>query len=292
MILEKHKEDGYIITHCKNNVDLFNYIQKRIKEKGEDYWDHIGVSKEGGSWFGGVNYSQAMNNLIFGNKDTTQKFLDGLNDSRKEVDTYNNIFLDTEGFAYDMGAVVEGDPNCCLNSIGEAPKKTINIGFPFSYHCGNKSDVIAWRGMAVTNLIYTLMNKGYIVNVKILGCYKPQIDIKFDGDSEHYYRSFFDMDLPVENLCIGTIAFYCSVEFFRIIMILAQSMFCEQPTYNGYGKGTRDIDDFYSIYGKDMFIIPDGYMSDEMEKLTSQQHADSVVTRLFNEYCEKEGICI
>ena len=291
MFVERRPDIKSIVATCKNNVDLYNYIQKRVQEKGEKYWGHIADSKSGGDWYGGVTYEQAMNNLLFGNKDTTRMFLDGLADSRKEADVFNEIFLDTEGFAYDIGSFVEGNPECCLNSIGEAPKKTITIGVPYDYHCGNKSKVIAWRGMAITNLVYTLINKGYIVNLKFIECYRPIWSPEFGG--VEYHRSYFSVDVPTENICIGTIAFYCSVEFFRIIMILAQSMFCEQPDRAGNGKGTREMADLYLMYGKDMFIVPDGYLDRRMEELSSLEEANKIVSELFNEYCAKEGLqCI
>lgn len=282
----KDSKNGYLITTCQNNVDLYNYIQKRIEEKGENYWQHIKDSRSARDWQGGVTYNQAINNLIFGNKDTTNTFLEGLDDVRKEKDVHSDVFLDTEGFAYDMGAVVEGEPECCLNSIGEAPKKTINIGITYDFCCGNAARVLAWRGIAITNLIYTLLNKGYIVNLKLIECYKPNYDA-FDK----YSRSYFSLDIPTENLCIGTIAFYCSVEFFRVIMILVQSMICEQPNRAGDGKGTMDIEDIYEIYGKDMFVIPDGYIDSEMKYLESQEEANKVIESLFNEYCKREGLC-
>lgn len=287
---EYFPDEKYMITYCSSNVDLYNYIKKRVEEKGEGYWRHITDSKRGGSWYGNVNYHQAMNNLIFGNKDTTQMFLDGLEDSRKEANRYEDLFLDTEGFAYDMGAVVKGEPECCLNSVGEAPKKTITIGVPYDFSCGNESKVLAWRGMAITNLLYTLINKGYIVNLKMIECYKPNYQI--DKGRKTYDSSYFVLDVPVENICIGTIAFYCSVEFFRIIMILAQSMFCEQPRDAGHGKGTRDYEDFSDVLGKDMLIIPDGYLDRRMEGLESLEDANKLVSEVFNKYCKREGLCI
>ena len=282
----KDSKNGYLITTCQNNVDLYNYIQKKIEEKGEHYWGHIGDCRSARDWQGGVTYNQAMNNLIFGNKDTTNTFLEGLDDVRKEKDVHSDVFLDTEGFAYDMGAVVEGEPECCLNSIGEAPKKTINIGITYDFCCGNASKILAWRGIAITNLVYTLLNKGYIVNLKLIECYKPDIDA-----FEKYSRSYFSLDIPTENLCIGTIAFYCSVEFFRVIMILVQSMICDQPNMAGNGKGTEYIEDIYEIYGKDMFVIPDGYIDYAMRDLDSQEEANKMIESLFNEYCKREGLC-
>ena len=95
MRTEKDSENGYLITTCQNNIDLYNYIQKQIKEKGENYWRHIKECRSAQDWQGGVTYNQSINNLIFGNKDTTNTFLEGLDDVRKEknVHRYRGVCL-------------------------------------------------------------------------------------------------------------------------------------------------------------------------------------------------------
>ena len=281
-------ENYALITHFDNNVDLYNYIQSRIKEKGESYWSHI-KDCTGGRWYGGVNYEQAMNNLLFGNKDTTAKFLDELSETKQEVDTPTSVFIDSEGFAYDMGAVVSGEPECCLNSGAPESKKTINIGIDYSYCCGNSADVLRCRGIAIVNLINTLLAKGYIVNIKMVEVYKPRNEF---GSSKNLLYSVSDITIPTENLCIGTVGFYCSVEFFRVIMILTQSMLTEQPNHAGLGRGSSNSSDFLKFFGDDLFFIPGGYVDSKAEKLDTQEKADKFVANLFNEYCKKNDIVL
>ena len=282
-----NEEKNALITNFDSNIDLYNYIQSRVKEKGESYWEHI-KDCDGGSWYGGVDYNQAMNNLVFGNKEVTEKFLDGLNDSKKEVDTPTSVFMDIEGFAYDMGAVVSGEPECCLNSGAPEGKKTINICIDYSYHCGNGADVLRYRGVAIVNLVNTLMAKGYIVNLRMVEVYKPRN--RFSKDGVDCFQSVSCVNISTENLCIGTVGFYCSVEFFRVIMILTHSMLTEQNKLAGIGKGTYNRDDFYEYFGDDCFLIPGGYVCAEAESLTSQEKADEFITRIFNVYCEKNNL--
>lgn len=282
-----NKEENALITYFDSNIDLYNYIQSRVKEEGEEHWTHI-KDCDGSSWYGGVDYSQAMNNLLFGNKEVTGKFLDGLNDSKKEVDTPTSVFMDTEGFAYDMGAVVSGEPECCLNIGAPEGKKTINICIDYSYHCGNSADVLRYRGVAIVNLVNTLMTKGYIVNLRMVEVYNPHKTFGKNGvDCSH---SVSCVNISTENLCIGTVGFYCSVEFFRVIMILTHSMLTEQNNDAGFGRGTNSKTDFYKYFGDDCFLIPGGYVCSEAETLTTQERADNFITKIFNEYCKKNNL--
>jgi len=116
--------NGYGATFFDNNVDFYEYIKKREPEKK---WHHIKRRGRGDSWAGGVTYEETMNELLFGNKDITYKFLEGLKNLGQERETNTGIFMNTEGFAYDMGAVVSGEPECCVDMKAPESKKSLTI---------------------------------------------------------------------------------------------------------------------------------------------------------------------
>ncbi len=277
-------DDKILRAEAENNVDLYNYIQSRIKEKTRNYWKNIRDMDSGDNlkWYGGIEFDDVMDELLLGNKNQTQEFLSGIKEQFSDDVAYSQIYFDNEGFAYDMGAVVSGEPECCLNMGAPESKKFITIGIDYSFPCYVKPDVLRNRGMAITNLVHSLITQGYVVNLRFLQIYNPH-------NTRNVTKSIFSLDLNTENLSISTVAFYCSVEFFRAIMILVHSMLDELPELPGEGMGSDDKDEFFDIFGEDMLFIPAGYTDESMRSLTSVEKANKKILNLFNDWNEKMG---
>ena len=278
-------EGKKLITTCRDNIDLYHYIQKRIKEKGIKHWRHA-VDEYRLSWHGVKSFDEALNNLLFGNKESTQSFIDNLKDIPDEVDVNSGIYLDVNGFAYDMGSVVSGEPECCLNLGMPEPKQSINILVDFSYRCGVDAKVIINRGIAITNFINTLIAKGYVVTLNMVKIYYPLSHFGKNGNLE---QSIFSICVPTENVCCGTVAFYSSVEFFRVIMILVQSMLTELNDEPGLGHSSESREEYQEIWGKDSFFIPGGYVDNRANRLKSVKDAEDYISDLFNKW-SKENV--
>lgn len=280
-----------LITRFSNNIDLYNYIKKMENENGRDYYKHIEECSDGSllRW-AGASYDESMTRLLYGNKEYTEKFIDGLKELNRETDVNINIFRDLEGFAYDMGAVVQGEPECCLNVGSPKEKPTIKIRIGYSFSGSISPTVLKNRGVAITNLIYTLMTKGYIIDLGIGEVFIPDYNFAIKGQSLN--NSAISVNIPTENLCIGTVAMYNSVEFFRVLMILTHSMLLDKPKMPGWGTGTRNSSDIIEAFGNDCFFIPAGYYDSRMESLHELDDANEYITKLFNDYCTKQNINI
>lgn len=275
-------DDKILRAEAENNVDLYNYIQQKIKEKSRGYWKNIRDMDSGDDfkWYGGIEFDDVMEELLLGSKNQTQEFLSGIKEQFSDDVVYSQIYFDNEGFAYDMGAVVSGEPECCLNMGAPENKKFITIGIDYSFPCSVQPNVLKNRGIAITNLVHSLITQGYIVNLKFLQIYNPR-------NNSNVKKSIFSLNLNTENLSISTVAFYCSVEFFRAIMMLVHSMLDGLPENPGEGMGSDEEEEFFDIFGKDMLFIPAGYTDESMKSLTSLEKANKKILKLFNGWNKK-----
>lgn len=275
---------GYGATFFDNNIDFYEFIRKKEKEKS---WRHIREHRNGDSWSGGVTYETTMNELLYGNKEITHKFLEGLKNVGHERDVNTGIFMNTEGFAYDMGAVVSGEPECCVDMKAPESKKSLTILMDYTAPAYVDSDNLVRRGLAVANLIYTLIEKGYIIDLNVCTC----VNLHYTGrmlDGTEVREHMMSINVPTDTLSLGTIGFYTSVEFFRILYILSEEMLLNAENNAGCSVGTKDISDY--MLQDNVFLIPSTYIDSRGERLRNQQEADDYVKLLFKEYCETHNL--
>lgn len=276
--------DNYGASFFDNNIDFYEFIRSMEKKKK---WEHIERHGHGDSWAGGVTYEDTMTELLYGNKEITHKFLDGLKNLGQETFKDTGIFMNTEGFAYDMGAVVSGEPECCVDMKAPESKKSLTILMDYTAPCYVDSKNLLRRGLAVANLIYTLIEKGYVINLNVCAAVKLHYTgTLFSG--EKVRKHLLSIGVPVETLSLGTIGFYTSVEFFRILYILAEGMLLDANHQCGESVGTDDIED-YSM-AENVFLVPNTYLDKRGEKLDTQEQANEYVKTLFKEYCEKHNL--
>lgn len=276
--------EGYGASFFDNNIDFYEFIRDMEKKKS---WQHIKEHGKGDSWVGGVTYEDTMTELLYGNKEITHKFLEGLRNIGQETETNTGIFMNTEGFAYDMGAVVSGEPECCVDMKAPEPNKSLTILMDYTAPFYVDSDNLVRRGLGVANLIYTLIEKGYIINLNVCAC----CDLRYTGrmfSGEEVDKHLLSINVPVETLSLGTIGFYTSVEFFRMLYILAEGMLLDADEECGQSRGTEDRED-YSI-AKNVLLIPNTYMDHRGERLRTQHEANEYVKTLFREYCESHNL--
>lgn len=276
--------EGYGATFFDNNVDFYEYIKKREPEKK---WYHIKEHGKGDSWSGGVTYEETMNELLFGNKEITYQFLEGLKNLGQERETNTGIFMNTEGFAYDMGAVVSGEPECCVDMKAPESKKSLTILMDYTAPYYVDSSMLVRRGLAVANLIYTLIEKGYIIDLNVCAC----LELHYTGtmlNGDEVRKHMMSINVPTDMLSLGTIGFYTSVEFFRILYILSEEMLLNAGDDAGHSVGTDDRDDY--MLQENVFLIPNCYMDSRGKNLRTQKEANDYVKLLFKEYCETHNL--
>ena len=272
-----------------DNLDIHNYISSKIKEKRAGYYEHIDDEKIGTSWTNFVDFKGSMNELIYGCKEKNLYYLDNLKDLKCEDNNLDSVFFDIEGFAFEIGSVVEGVPEDCLNfnSFGIKPK--INIISSYSFPWNTDEEKIKMRGVAIMNLINTLLSRGYIVNFKIVEIYHHDCSFKVKG--QNLNKSIFELDIPLDVLSMSKFCFYNSVEFFRVIMILLHSILIDRPQEAGEGVGVKSYEEIFELYGKETFYIPNGYIDENFGKMETQKEFDNYIMNLFNNFCKgKENV--
>ena len=276
--------EGYGASFFENNIDFYEFIRSMEKKKT---WQKIERHRARSEWAGNKTYEETMTELLYGNKEITHQFLEGLKNLGHEAEINTGISMNTEGFAYDMGAVVSGEPECCVDMKTPESKKSLTILMDYTAAGRIDEKILVRRGLGVANLIYTLIEKGYIINLNICSCSNlSYTGTLFSGDKVR--KHLLSIGVPVDTLSLGTVGFYTSVEFFRILDILAEAMLLDADTHCGESQGTRNIED-YSL-AEDVFLIPSCYLDIRGEKLRTQEQANEYAKTLFREYCEKHNL--
>ena len=157
-------DTGEKCIHFDNLVEQKEYIKDAIKTRKWKVVSEIEREQpKNTDFYGETNLEDTLLSMDYGLKSYTEYFLDNIDDISSESDGADGMFMDYEGFAYDMGAVVSGEPECCVNMNQLAPTPVINIVVDISFVCRVTAKEIMNRGIAITNLVNTLLTKKYIV---------------------------------------------------------------------------------------------------------------------------------
>ena len=117
--MKEYKEDEYevqvfnsmseVADHILSTEDIEDYELTKSRTLSRDFY---GKPK---------SFKNLIDWLRYGQETQTEAFIDNLKDAGTSIDVNDGIFRDIEGFAYDMGSVVKGEPECCLNTWGSCP---------------------------------------------------------------------------------------------------------------------------------------------------------------------------
>lgn len=272
----EHKD---LFENCKtiefmNMNDIYRYL------KGSDRLNDFTVSKESASSFNNyTSFNDAVGQLLTGYDDYTKKIIDGIKcASDEEVETFG-VNFDVCGSLYDMGAVVEGVPECCISDFAPASKKCIRIVLSNAYSSGIEAKYILNRGIAITNLIFSLLSQGYVLDLKYCFYYQPNCCST---------SSMFFMNIPTDNLCIATIAYLMTPQFFRMIGVAVSDVNLNKNV-NGYAKSFKPRDVLKQLRNESVYFsdgYDDKYFSNAEMKVRydTVEKANETVLNFFNEY--------
>lgn len=253
----------YILPNIKNNTfDIVNEIKNKV------------------GWNGSYTLDETINGMKYGFDKQTEYFLDLIDQLRVQEGEGEGIFLDTEGYIYDMGSVVSGVPECCLNYHMSEPKPLIKIYVDVSFHCGFTPEQLNNRCTAIANLINTLLLNGVIVEL-----YYFMYNIQSDMDC------LITLNVDVNVLPISIIAFLSSVDYFRKIMFI--TMDCVRGKESECGRGYSQACDFMinKFKKEGIFFIGAGYTDDNMHKhLNSVIEANNYLLDSFKLFCKENKI--
>lgn len=255
----------YILPNIKNNTfDIVNEIKNEV------------------GWNGSYTLDETINGMKYGFDKQTEYFLDLIDQLRVQEGEGEGIFLDTEGYIYDMGSVVSGVPECCLNYHMSEPKPLIKIYIDVSFHCGFTPEQLNNRGCAIANLINTLLLNGVIVEL-----YYFMYNIQNDMDC------LVTLRVDTSVLPISIIAFLASTDYFRKIMFI--TLDCVRKKESEDGRGYSMACDFMvnKFKKEGIFVISGGYMDRGLNSnLDNVKNASDYLMKNFELFCKENKIKI
>jgi len=269
---------GGPFKHFGSIIELQDYIEKKEKKTS---WRVIEDNKYPRDWTGGFSYNQAKQQIITGDQKYTQKFIDGLSVVTSEETSNTQFGFDVEGDSYDIGSVVEGVPECCIRQTFPEDKKYVRVIAALGFRDGTKEQAIINRGVAITHLVSTLMMQGYIVDFSVcMYCTRRE-------EGQH---GGFILDLPRNMISVSSIAYVCSIQFFRIISLLVCDMINDRD-WHGHCQGFKPHE-FLEWARENAFYIEDDYdydfEKDVSDYCRTPELAMSYVKEKYNNFCEKK----
>lgn len=259
------------ILTFNNNTEVLQYFEKN-KKKIEKTMTYQKKANEFTNFRGNKD---CLHDLKYGNHNYNKNFIDALVDY--ETDNQTEYIPAPVGMFYDMGAVIEGNPEPAYNEQKTDNKKELKIYIDLSINGGTKNNYLLNKGLAIFNLIYTLQQKNYILDVNFI---VPTVNK--DGKSKKFVIVY---KIPINELNLSTIAFYTSPEFFRrITFIIAEVNEIYPYETEGYYPEQLIKDGFYipTCYTKN------GFNNSINNNYRTKEQAENFINNLFNNYM-KEG---
>lgn len=277
--MKEYTDSGYKIQEFDSFSEVADYL-----ESIPDLYDYTMTKKDelSKSFHGVSSFDGIFDRLRYGDKVQTENFINEL----KDLDTFDEIdvgiFRDVEGFAYDMGSVVNGEPECCLNFGSPEAKPTLNMYIDIGYCGGVEVKTINYRGYAIIKLINTLISKGYILNIYVVH-YITTYDGKYAGDYAQLFR------VPTNFLTLSTIGYSCCCDFFRVVSWLLTAIQSKCKTHSGNGRSMPNSKIIEAIKERGDLYIPSGY-TDGRLNICDKERAEELVMGYYNDYVQrKEG---
>lgn len=239
-------------------------------------------------FYGSYSLDETLKGMDYGFQTNTDYFLENLQQLDSDETGENIVKMDIEGFAYDMGAVISGEPECCVNMNTRGVGKTITINMDMNFSWQFTAEEINNRSIAVVKLINTLMSNGYIVNFYVSSFNKQ-------NDLAVYYKTKID----TETINISTIAFISSVEYFRQIGWITVDVIRDRKSIPTRGNGFYESEEQKKRFTEgEGFFIPGFYYLDKYcpeydlrklkEELSTVDKATKHIEKLYNEFCSKQ----
>jgi len=251
--LVKLNEKSTLYKYNFSNLnDLYNYLKSNPTVNTRIFKKQASLKEE--SEFNGVSLETAISYLKGGYNIDFDKFDIATRSIRKlgyeDVDS-RKMVLSQHGGVYLSPLVAAGAPNCMVRYERDTNPKHITIYFQLGYSWMTEPSQIFNRGIATINLIQSLEDKGYIVDLKVFQlseCDDEYIDLSVN---------IKQVDEPL-NL---TKCYYplVSKEFLRRLLFRVLESAPVIANWNcGYGSSLEkeEIKRFYNLKEKDLIIPP------------------------------------
>lgn len=221
-------------------------------------------------------YEQEKERIIFGNRDLTDSIGKALSDVELgTLDTPTGVSMGIEGSVYDMGAVLSGIPECCVQMDSPSSSRTIDIYVDIGYPGDVSAATINRRTITIMKLINQLVLQRVVVNFHLAHFTTV--------DGEYELGTIITLN-GLEGL-VPQMAYLCSTSFFRVVSWNLNEIRCG---INGGRARSMPSDKLIkSIKEEGGFYIPGGYVDDFWGGVSSQEDADSHLMESYNKFLKE-----
>ncbi len=251
--LDKSKESQSIFKYKFFNLtDLYNYLKTNPEVNYKVFRNQASLNN--GSSFGGepldvaIEYLKGGYNVDFDRFDIATRTI---RVSGYEDTDSRKLVRGLHGGTYLSPLVAAGVPDCMIKYERDTSPKHITIYFQLAYSWMTTEEQIFNRGIATINLIQSLEDKGYIVDLKVF---------ELSECSDEYLDITVNIKNIDERLNITKCYYpFVSKEFLRRLLFrVLESTPVENSWGNGYGNSldNDDIRNFYKLKEKDLVIAP------------------------------------
>ena len=272
--MKEYTDNGYNIQEFDSFSEVADYLEEIPDLHKYELTSKSRLSEECG-FYGISSFDGVFDRLRYGDKVQTENFINEL----KDLDSYDEIdcgiFRDVEGFAYDMGSVVNGEPECCLNFGSPEAKPALNMYIDIGYCGGTSVQTINNRGYAIVKLINSLIAKGYILNI-----YVVHYITTYDGGK---YAHLFKVS--TDFLTLSTVGYSCTCDFFRVVSWLLTAIQKKQKGYTGSGQSMPSDTIIKKIKERGDLYIPSGYTDNKLN-YCDKKEAEKLVIGYYEEYAK------
>lgn len=221
-------------------------------------------------------YEKEKERVIFGNRKLTDSVGKILSDVELgTLDAPVGVSMGVEGCVYDMGAVLSGIPECCVQMDSPSDSRVIDIYVDIGYCGGVSAERINIRTIAIMKLINQLVLQKVVVNFHLAHF------TTVDGD----YNLGTIITLNGLEGLVPQMAYLCSPSFFRVVSWNLNEIRCG---INGGSARSMPSDKLIkSIEETGGFYIPGGYVDSFWEYVNTQDEADSHLMESYNKFLER-----
>lgn len=233
-----------------NLTDLYNYLKQDPKVNEEIFYNQ--ASLKNNEFQAGEPLEKSIEYLRGGYKIKFDKFDISIKNIRKfgyEDTDSRKIERSLHGGIYLSPLVAAGVPDCMVRYKQDSDPKHITVYFQLSYPFFTTTEQIFNRGIATINLIQSLEDKGYTVDLKVF---------ELSVNSNEYLDITINLKQVDEHLNISKCYYpFVSKEFLRrIIFRILESTPVKTNWNEGYGCALEgeQIRKFYNLNSKDLVI--------------------------------------
>lgn len=255
-------------------IDQYNFILEELHNKR--YKTIVMQENEvDDKWWGNHSLQETIDGMFYGFESSTEYFMNNIEQSKYCSDKDNGLYMSDNGIVYDMGSVLAGIPECCLDFGLPNPTPYIKIMVDLSFPSYFSQTQIYNRGLAVLALIQTLILSGCLVDLYMF-------ELNIQSDMTIMYTNKVDINF----LSIAHLAFLCSTEYFRRIGFITTECIRKRSSEVGCGRG--DLPQFVidKIKKDKIFYVGGGYTDSELcNQLDIVDDAIECLLSKFNKFC-------